>query len=253
MQCLRMAKSRWLGFTLHAGSTSICVVLALNSCSTASANDNTTFRPVSAFVESLQPSRPVSGDAVAGFAGAGKGVTAPPQIDVWIPSLWSTETLCTMVRSRDGRYEAYQAFQVPASWKAGYHTFSFREAREIDYLEKATDQLAVLAFLGTCGAKATSISLAYLGGVDTEITDQPLILLNTKRADEASLYFFESGSELTCQSIEASDRQVYDFKCAINQQGAPIVGEQKIEINKVTRGNYDDADVYYLYFPEDTP
>ena len=226
----------------------VCTSLPVSLCSTAYAqsDESATFASVSEFVESLQPTRPVAGDVVVGLAGTGAGSVTPPLIEAWIPSEWRDQAICLMVRSRDGRYEAYQAFQVPLEWTAAFHTFLFEEIRENEFLSKEVEQLAASASLGPCGGDSSESALTYWGGRSRPNEGILSVYLNSRRANEASIYFFQNDTEVTCQPVDGADRQVFDFICQVEEAS----GVNRVEVTRVRRGNYDKPSEYMLYFPD---
>ena len=232
--------------TLGAG---IIGALLGTAAISASQSNDTIFSVLSKFEESLQPTRPVSGDLIAGLAGVGRGSVLPLRIEAWVPGQWKDQSICIMLRSRDGRYEAYQSFAVPASWQSDHYVFDFSEARERDFLKREVRQLAPIVHLGECGSDVLDISLAYWGGQAEDAGTQSLVFVNAMRAEESSIYFFADETEIQCAVLDAADRQVFDFVCEADGRH----GTHRIEVNRIRRGSYDDAVEFTLHFPASLP
>jgi hypothetical protein len=171
--------------------------------------------------EELRPSPNVSGVRVLGF-GTLPATTreGAPEFAVQVPSTWSGGPACLRVQSADALYEATAQLELPTSLAGKLVPFSYVSEFRDQFWETLTDPLpddalAALLSEGDCATArpgdATSLPVV---GADAD-GSQPVLLVNTFRAQAGFANFAGSEETFPCEPISAPVRTAYDMRCPL--------------------------------------
>ncbi len=198
------------------------------------------------FDEVWRPAAEISGAVVVGFAAAAAPFTAEAGLNVsaMIPADWRGTDLCLRVTSADGRYESRNSYHVSADWAGGAIPLPYPSPDPARLIDLPSGEVTAALWQGDCAAPGSEIALVWWRG-----GAQPLLMLNTSRADETFLLFTSHPDwpEVTCLPSATAGRIAFDTVCpmpdgALEQPRLDVVvipfrgGEMGREIALTLRG-----------------
>ncbi|WIY52338.1 hypothetical protein O9Z70_12830 [Devosia sp. YIM 151766] len=196
--------------------------------------------------ERYAPSADISGSAVIGLVAARAGPAVPNAIIASIPAGWAGQDICARMVSSDGRYDATRPFFVPAAWPAGLARLDIptRFEAQLNALEEVA--LGVAVSLGDCDQANEERQFVPAAWGSAALGETLLLLVNSFRADEAYLYFPESGADVDCAPAAIEARTAFDMVCPLPAELVAQGGAQAAELNRVRRGTMMGSDYFTI-------
>lgn len=198
------------------------------------------------FDEVWRPAAEISGAVVVGFAAASAPFLGEADLGVsaMIPGDWRGTDLCLRVTSADGRYESRNSYRVSEDWQGGAIPLPYPSPNPSRLIDLPPGEVTAALWRGDCAGTGSEIALVWWRG-----GTEPLLMLNTSRADETFLLFTNHPDwpEVTCLSAPATGRIAFDTICpmpagALEQPKLDVVvipfrgGEMGREIALTLRG-----------------
>lgn len=194
---------------LHRSELVVCLLLAADfaACSGVRASAATPFR------ESLQSDVSVSGHVVVGVAATSASTGSALLAGITVPRMG--DEVCVLVQSRDGNYQARNAFKVLAEHQSSpgrWVSLDMRQTRQSRLLKSyAEGDVALSIKPGDCDQSGSTWLIANGG---EGVGDSVDILINSINATSVFVILGEQ-DEIECTEFLEGRRTSFDFRCRL--------------------------------------